>query len=302
MAHRATPRTDFGTVLLHGVLVALLAVSVVTGLRIATVSPLNLAWLQAIDGVLPDTIVWTAHMPAAVLLFGVVLAYIVYIRRAGLARRIRPDRARLMGLFRGGQGRWSAINIIFTWILLLTLLLQLVTGCMIYLGHGGMTVELHRFGTWMLIAGVAVHVATHLALGGVRQLMRIFRPGRLPPPAAPLRPIRPDCGHAAIGGAAAARTGGAAPRRGGPAPISARGHAQVAPICRGGRGRLCRDDSGYRRRPNRHAGHALCCKNPGIGGADARRRSCRPSLAVGASNNGVDQPGCELRRNWLIRG
>jgi uncharacterized membrane protein len=189
MAHRATPRTDFGTVLLHGVLVALLAVSVVTGLRIATVSPLNLAWLQAIDGVLPDTIVWTAHMPAAVLLFGVVLAYIVYIRRAGLARRIRPDRARLMGLFRGGQGRWSAINIIFTWILLLTLLLQLVTGCMIYLGHGGMTVELHRFGTWMLIAGVAVHVATHLALGGVRQLMRIFRPGRLPPPAAPFDPF-----------------------------------------------------------------------------------------------------------------
>ena len=33
--------------MLHWVLVALLAVSVVTGLRIATVSPFDLEWLQA---------------------------------------------------------------------------------------------------------------------------------------------------------------------------------------------------------------------------------------------------------------
>ena len=128
-------------------------------------------------------------MPAAVLLFGVLLAYVVYIWRAGLARRIRPDRARLTGLFRGGQARWTAINIIFTWVLLLTLLLQLVTGCMIYLGYGGRTVELHWFGTWMLIAGAAVHIATHLAIGGVRQLTRIFKPSRLPPLAPPFDPF-----------------------------------------------------------------------------------------------------------------
>jgi Ethylbenzene dehydrogenase/Prokaryotic cytochrome b561 len=188
MARRTTPKTDFGTVILHWVLVGLLAVSVATGLRISTVSPFDFQWLQVLDELLPDTVVWTAHMPAALSLFGVLLAYIVYVRRAGLTQRIRPDRARLIGLVRGGQARWSAVNIILTWVLLLTLLLQVVTGFLMYLGHGGRVVELHRFGMWMLIAGAAGHVATHLAIGGVWQLIRIFRPSRLPKPAPPLDP------------------------------------------------------------------------------------------------------------------
>lgn len=189
MARRAIPRTDFGTVLLHGLLIVLLAIAIATGLRIATVSPFDLGWLQAFDGLLPDTVVWTAHMPAALALFGVMLAYTLYIRRAGLARRIRPDRARLMGLFRGGQARWTAVNIIFTWVLLVTLVMQLVTGCMMYLGHGGTMVDLHWYGTWILIGGAAVHVSTHLAVGGVRQLLRIFRPSRLAPVAPPIDPF-----------------------------------------------------------------------------------------------------------------
>ena len=189
MGRQGSPRTDFGTVVLHWVLVALLAISVVTGLRIATVSPFDFEWLQAFDGLLPHTFVWTAHMPAAVALFGLSLAYTVYIRRAGLARRIRPDRARLTGLLRGGQARWGAISTIFIWILLLTLLAQLVTGYLMYVGHGGMVVELHRLGTWVLLAGSVGHVVTHWAIGGARQLLRILRPSRLPPPAPPFDPF-----------------------------------------------------------------------------------------------------------------
>jgi Ethylbenzene dehydrogenase/Prokaryotic cytochrome b561 len=189
MARRASQKTDFGTVVLHWTLVALLVVSIGTGLRIATVSSTDAGWLHALDELLPSTAVWTVHMPAAVALFGLALAYAVYVRRAGLTRRTVPDRVRLLGLLRGGQPRWTAINIILTWVLLLTLLAELVTGCLMYLGYGGVVIELHRFGMWLLLAAAAGHVATHWAIGGVGQVTRILRPGRLPPPPPPFDPF-----------------------------------------------------------------------------------------------------------------
>jgi len=189
MGRRASPKTDFGTVVLHWTLVALFVTCVVTGLRIATVSPFDFGWIYALDSVLPYSMVWTAHVPVAVALFGLGFAYAVYVRRAGLMRRIRPDRVRLMGIFRGGQARWVAINTILTWVILLSLLEQLVTGYLIYLGYGGVAVELHRFGTWLLIAVSFGHVATHWAIGGLGQIARIFRPSRLPPVAAPFDPF-----------------------------------------------------------------------------------------------------------------
>jgi hypothetical protein len=189
MRRRASPRTDFGTVIMHWALVALLAISVLTGLRIATVSPFDLEWLKLLDRLLPKTMVWTAHMPAAVGLFGLALAYTIYVRRAGLARRILPDRARLMGIAHGSHARWSAINVILTWVLLLTLLAQLASGFLMYLGYGGIVIELHRLGTWVLIAAAVGHVAAHFAIGGVSQLTRIFRPSRLPQLPPPLDPF-----------------------------------------------------------------------------------------------------------------
>ena len=189
MGRRRSTKIDFGTIILHWLLVSLLVVSVLTGLRIATVSPLDLGWLQLLDGLLPSTIVWTAHIPAAAALFGLALAYPVYVRRAELTRRIAPDAVRMRGIFRGGQARWSAISIIFTWILLLTLLLLLVTGCLMYLGHGGAIVDAHRFSTWILLTAAVGHIASHLAIGGVSQILRMFRPGRLPALAPPLDPF-----------------------------------------------------------------------------------------------------------------
>jgi hypothetical protein len=189
MGRRASPKTDFGTVVLHWTLVALLVASILTGLRIATVSPDDMVWVHALDAVLPSTAVWTIHMPAAVALFGLAFAYVIYVRRAGLTRRSLPDRVRLLGLLRGGQPRWTAINIILTWVLLLTLLGEIVTGCLMYLGYGGVVVELHWFGMWLLLAGAVGHVATHWAIGGVGQVTRILRPGRLPPPLPPFDPF-----------------------------------------------------------------------------------------------------------------
>ena len=106
MGRRASPKTDFGTVVLHWTMVVLFVTSVLTGLRIATVSPFDFGWIHALDSILPSSMVWTAHVPVAVALFGLAFAYAAYIAGAGLMRRIRPDRVRLMGIFRGGQARW----------------------------------------------------------------------------------------------------------------------------------------------------------------------------------------------------
>jgi hypothetical protein len=189
MGRRASPKTDFGTVIMHWTLVILFVTCVLTGLRITTVSPFDFDWIYALDSILPYSMVWTAHVPVAIGLFGLAFAYVVYVRRAGLMRRIRPDRVRLMGIFRGGPARWVAINTILTWVILLTMLEQLVTGYLVYLGHGGMAVELHRWGTWLLLAVSVGHVATHFAIGGLGQIARIFRPSRLPPVAPPFDPF-----------------------------------------------------------------------------------------------------------------
>ncbi|MCC6775726.1 MAG: cytochrome b/b6 domain-containing protein [Hyphomicrobiales bacterium] len=199
MGRRARPRTDIGTILMHWTLVALLTVSMLTGLRIATTSPYDLGWLELLDRVLPQTYVWTAHMPAAVGFLGLALAYVLYVRGAALTRRIRLDRIRLLALLRGGPGRWNAVNTIVTWLLFASLALQLATGILMYLGYGGQVAALHRLGTWVLLLLAGAHVATQCAIGGASQLMRMLRPKLLPPPAPPFdlfdliaTPQRPD--------------------------------------------------------------------------------------------------------------
>lgn len=188
MGRRAGRKTDYGTVVFHWLLVLLLAVSVATGLRIASVSPFDFAWIHALDALLPQNMVWTAHIPAAIGFFGLALAYVIYLRRAGLVRRVRIDRVRLKGLLGTAQARWSAINLLLNWIAFAALLVLLGTGALMYLGHGGIVVELHRLGTWIVMVFPVAHVGTHWAIGGASQLMRIFRPTRLPPvpPADPL--------------------------------------------------------------------------------------------------------------------
>ncbi len=185
MGRHARPRTDIGTILLHWTLVALLTVSVLSGLRIATTSPHDLGWLEPLDALLPQSFVWTAHMPAAIGFVGLTLAYAIYMRRAALTRRIRLDRMRMSALLRGGTGRWNALNTVVTWSLFALLLAQLVTGSLMYLGYGDRLVEMHRIGTWGLLVLAVGHVATQWAIGGLNQLARMLRPKLLPPPAPP---------------------------------------------------------------------------------------------------------------------
>jgi cytochrome b subunit of formate dehydrogenase len=189
MSRRAIRKTDFGTVLLHWTLVGLLLVTVATGLRIAIDSPHDLTWLHALDFILPQSIVWTAHIPVGTALFALAISYMIYMAKTGLFRRIRPDIGRLKGLFGKPSARRSAINIILYWMLFASLAIQLVTGAMLYIGYGGWAVELHLLATWVIIGYIPAHIAVHYAIGGKMQLLRIFNPGRLAPPPAPFDPF-----------------------------------------------------------------------------------------------------------------
>jgi len=60
-------KTDYGTIILHWLLVAAFGVAFVSGLRIATEAP-GRGWINVFDAVLPRQSVWVAHMQAAVVL------------------------------------------------------------------------------------------------------------------------------------------------------------------------------------------------------------------------------------------
>jgi hypothetical protein len=176
-------KTDYGTIILHWVFVAAFGVALVSGLRIAGESP-DRTWINMLDVVLPRDSVWVAHMQAAVVLVAVALAYIVYMVRSGLGRRIQVDKVRLRGLFGRGQARLSALIAVMYWIFFVTMLTLLVSGGLLYFGfYSGYDVAtLHWVGTWVILAFVVLHVATQYKSGGAAQLLRIFRPAPLPAP------------------------------------------------------------------------------------------------------------------------
>jgi cytochrome b subunit of formate dehydrogenase len=183
-------KTDLGTILLHWVLVVTLTYSILTGLRIAMDSPEH-AWLVAFDNFLPLYSVWTLHIPAALVLIAVSVAYAAYVWRGGLMRRIRLDRIRLSGLLNSSkQVRWGSINIILYWVLFLTMIMEITTGTLLWLGYGrDIWVEMHMVGTWIIIGYAGAHVLSHFALGGWNQLARVLRPTKLGPPPKPFDPM-----------------------------------------------------------------------------------------------------------------
>lgn len=179
-------KTDYGTIILHWALVASLVVALLSGLRIATETP-DHTWINLLDSILPRSAVWTAHMPAAVVLVTVAMAYAIYMPLSGLARRVRLDPVRMRGLFGNQRARWGTINVLFYWGFILTLLLQLATGGLLYFGlTGPMIAASHWFGTWAILGYAALHVFAHWKIGGKAQLLRIFRPAPIRPPPPPL--------------------------------------------------------------------------------------------------------------------
>lgn len=176
-------KTDYGTIILHWLMVAAIGVALLTGLRIATEAP-DRGWINAIDFVLPQVSVWTLHMKAAIVLIGVSIAYVIYLVRSGLGRRVQLDKARLRGLFGGRQARLGAISTLLTWIFFGSMVTLIVSGCLLYFGvfAGYTALMVHWFAAWFVLAFAFLHVFLHFKIGGTSQLLRIFRPERLPAP------------------------------------------------------------------------------------------------------------------------
>ena len=180
-------KTDYGTIILHWVLVAAFGVALFSGLRIASEMP-EQGWINLLDAVLPQTGVWVSHMQAAIVLVAVSLAYVIYLIRSGLSRRVALDKSRLRGLLSRRQARLGAISVILTWGFFLAMLALIGSGGALYFGiYAGYTaVMVHWYATWLLLAFTGLHVLTHYQLGGSSQLLRIFRPQGLPAPPAKL--------------------------------------------------------------------------------------------------------------------
>ncbi len=176
-------KTDYGTIILHWLLVGATLVALATGLRIATETP-DREWINWFDGVLPRAHVWVPHMQAAVALVAVAVGHTVYLIRSGLSRRVTLDHSRLRGLLGRSQARLGSINVLLTWAFFLTMLMLIVSGGMLYFGilAGHAVAMLHWYGTWLVLGFAGLHILTHYRLGGVSQLMRIFRPQGLPTP------------------------------------------------------------------------------------------------------------------------
>src|SRR5271168_120968 len=183
-------KTDYGTIILHWMLVGATGVAFMTGLRIATEAP-DRAWINWLDAVLPRANVWLPHMQAAVVLVAVSVAYAIYMIRSGLSRRIALDQVRLRGLVGRKQARLGAFSVLLTWAFFITMLALILSGGCLYAGWfaGYAMSTVHWIATWAVLAFSGLHVLVHLEIGGTSQLLRIFRPERLPPPPPRLDPV-----------------------------------------------------------------------------------------------------------------
>src|SRR5579871_6245888 len=176
-------KTDYGTIILHWLLVGAFGVAFFSGMRIATETPERL-WINFFDVLLPRESVWVIHMQAALVLVAVALAYAVYVARSGLARRVKLGGIRLRGLFGRAEARLGAVNVLLCWIFFVAMLLLMASGAALYFGiwAGYDAATLHWYATWAILGFAALHILTHFRIGGLSQLFRIFRPTLLPPP------------------------------------------------------------------------------------------------------------------------
>src|SRR3954453_16613007 len=92
-AKRRLLRTDVGTFALHWLSAAAVVASLLTGLRIAA-DDRDATVSRFLSPMLPQGEVWTVHFIAGLTLFFCAVAYVVYLRRAGLNARIAIKKAR----------------------------------------------------------------------------------------------------------------------------------------------------------------------------------------------------------------
>lgn len=172
------PRSDIGTIFIHWTLVVAIGVSLATGLRWsvdAEGSVLN----GLIGAYLPQGELWSWHVGAALVATFAMAAYGVYLTAARLRRRVALKRTVVLTMEVSPRLRCSAINVVLYWVLFALIAALFVTGVLLYLGYGGVVVDIHYVSALAVAGYVVAHVFSHAMYGGVAQLLRLFRPQKL---------------------------------------------------------------------------------------------------------------------------
>jgi Ethylbenzene dehydrogenase/Prokaryotic cytochrome b561 len=170
-------RVDAPTFVMHWMIAAALVLSAATGFRMAS-DNLDAHWSRWLQPALPqgDVVYW--HVGSAVVLILITVAYVVFLLRAELGARVRPS---LLTLVSGDRAmRARALNRVLYWLGFACLAVLLATGLLLLYAPALLPPaalrSVHEGAAWALVAYVALHVAGQVALGGLRQLAKIFVP------------------------------------------------------------------------------------------------------------------------------
>jgi len=168
------PRTDIGTLVIHWTVTIACIITLVTGLRLASDQEFSLVW-RAIAPILPQGEIWSWHIISGLALYFASTAYAVY----SLKRRVALAKVRALTMPVPRKTKWGAVNVVLHWTLYGLLLIQTVTGFLLYLGHGGWWVTIHSFTATAVLIYIVAHSISHFCYGGLQQLLRLFRPSAL---------------------------------------------------------------------------------------------------------------------------
>jgi len=172
------PRSDVGTIVLHWTTAIAFVVSLLTGIRIAA-DALNAPVSRWLNPVLPQGEIWTWHFLAGLTLFFCAAAYLIYMRRSGLANRNAIKKTRVMVMPVASKMRFGGLNVLLHWAAYLIIVIMTVTGVFLYLGYGGWLVSVHSYTAFVGLSYILIHAVAHYLYGGWWQVFRVFRPAQL---------------------------------------------------------------------------------------------------------------------------
>lgn len=180
MAFKNIRKTDFWTVSLHWALVLTLLFSLSTGFRIRADDP-DAGLVRVFSGLLLQGNVVQWHVWSALALSGIIIAYVAFLARAKLIRRVSMDAGTRRDLTAGpARRRLRAVNILIYWAAFAVLAAAVATGIALYAFPGllpsPLAMTIHRYLAWSVLGYVALHVAAQLAYGGLSQILKIFNP------------------------------------------------------------------------------------------------------------------------------
>src|ERR1043166_1751262 len=154
------PRTDVGTLVLHWATASAFVVSLFTGIRIAA-DALHAPVSKWLSPILPQGEIWTFHFYAGLTLFFCAAAYLIYMRRSGLANRNALKKTRVMVMPVASRMRFGALNVALHWAAYLIVGIMTITGIYLYLGHGGWLVQVHSYVAFIGLGYIFIHALAH---------------------------------------------------------------------------------------------------------------------------------------------